>query len=688
MEKEIIKLLERKYIFDMSLKEIASSLEIDTDTLKETLEELESIGTIYKNKRERYALTKRTSLKKGIVKITKRMGAIVILEDGDYDLNYDHKNNVSNNDIVLVEPHYNSKRATVVKVLTKREEKNYIGVITRENKHLVIRSDDHEDITYRGKYPEGTNVLVDASTRDIIEVLEDSYELKVKKLYAEEDFPTTFSHEYLEELKSIPKSLTEEDITHYKKEGIYDIRDKNIVTIDSEDTKDFDDAVFYDNGVLIISIADLNSIIKEGSVIEKEAIARGTSVYPPGLVNHMFHIDISNGICSLNPSQDRLANSVFFKIDDRYNISDYHFEKDIIQSKGKLTYEKVNEYLENNTVVDGYDKYTNMLDSLYKIAMKVKKNMLENGFLLFTSTEVKFIFENDKEVNIKKRHNGKAEELIEFLMLLHNMTKTDYMVQHKLPFIARNHDLPNNDKLNRWVGLLSQRGYNVERKGSYNNEDIRKLLSTYIGKDEQVVLDSIAIRSQAKARFSAYFKGHFALGIKTAYATFSSPIRRLSDYINNRVLEDALKYGDDYARNKWEPRMEMLAKICTDTELKADRIERKADDLEKLEYMKRVPIGSKFTGIISEVGRGFIKVLLPNMVFGKVYISVREYELSKDGYSLINKINGERILVGDSITVSLNKIDEENNEILLLRDSNERGIKYAKEKKKAKVRKR
>ncbi len=688
MEDEIIRLLKRKNVFDMSFNEILSNLEIDNDILEERLEELEKNGTIYKNKRGRFSLISKTSLKKGIVKITKRKGAIVVLEDGEYDLNFDHKNIVSNNDLVLVEPHYNSGRATVVKVLTKEKAKNYIGVITRNNKHFVIRSDDHEDITYHGKYPEGTNVLVDSSTGDIIEVLEDSYELKIKKLYAEEDFPTTFSHEYLEELKSIPRSLSEEDIINAKKNGIYDRRNINIVTIDSEDTKDFDDAVFCDNGLLIISIADLNSIIKEGSVIEKEAIARGTSVYPPGLVNHMFHTDISNGICSLNPNQDRFVNSIVFKIDEKCNITSYHFEKDIIRSREKLTYENVNQYLENNNVVDGYDKYTNMLDSLYRIAMKVKKNMVENGFLSFTSTEVKFIFDNDKKLNIKKRHNGKAEELIEFLMLLHNITKTNYMVEHKLPFIARNHDLPNNDKINRWVGLLSQRGYNVEKKGSYNNEDIKRLLNTYIGKDEQLVLDSIAIRGQAKARFSAFFKGHFALGIKSAYATFSSPIRRLSDYVNNRVLEDALKYGDKYAIAKWEPRMEMLAKICTDMEVKGERIERKADDLKKIEYMKSVAIGSKFAGIISEVGRGFIKVLLSNMVYGKVYISAREYELSKDGYSLINKINGERILVGDSIDVSLNKIDEDNNEILLLRNSYGKENRYEKEKKKTKVRKR
>lgn len=686
MEKEIIDLLNRKNNFNMSFDDILRSLNIDDNALREKLEELEKSGIIYKNKSNRYNLTSRTSLKKGIVKITKRKGAIIVLDDGEYDLNYDHKNIVSNNDIVLVEPHYNSKRATVVKILTIREEKNYVATIIRDNKHFVIRSEGHEDITYYGKYPEGTNVLVDANG-DIVEVLEDNYELKVKKIYAEENIPVYYSSDYLQELNTIPSRLSEEDINKLKSKGIYDYRDKAYVTIDSIDTKDFDDAVFYDNNLLGIAIAAVYDFIKEGSIIEKEALLRGTSVYPPGMVNHMFHPKISNGICSLNPNEDRLIDNIMFKLDKSGTVIGYDFEKSIIRSSGRLTYEKCNEYLEEGRVPEEYEPYTDMLDNLYKAAMRIKKKMIENGFLSFTSTEVKFIFDNDK-LNIKKRHNGKAEELIEFLMLLYNMTKTNYMILHNLPFIARNHDTPNNDKLNRWVGLLSQRGYKADRKDTYSNEDIKKLLSTYVGKEEQVVLDSHAIRTQAKARYGAYYKGHFALGIKTAYATFSSPIRRLADYINDRIFDDSRKYGDKYAIDKWEPRMEMLAKICTDSELKADRIERKADDLKKIEFMKSMPIGTKYNGIISELGRGFVKVLLPNMVYGKVYISTRDYEISKDNFSLINKVNGERILVGDSLDVSLNRIDEEKSEIVLLRSSNTKGYNYEEKKGKKKVKKR
>ena len=686
METKIINLLNIKKNISMNYDEIKKELDLSKEDLEEALSNLEKYGTIYQSKNGRYSLVSRTSLKKGIVKVTSRKKVIVELEDGDFDLIFDKKNIVKNNDIVLVDPHYNSNRATVVKILTKEKVQDYIGTIVREGNHQVIRSESHKDIILRKEYPEGVNVLVNGETNEIKEILEDRYKIKVKELLVKNGFPTSYSTEYLKELEDIPNSLSEEEINKAKQEGVFDLRDIPHVTIDSEDTKDFDDAVAW-NGMLYSSIENVPEHVKEGSLIEKDAIERGISVYPPGMVNPMLHHKLSNGICSLNPGVDRFASSIIFKIDDKYNIKPYVMGRSIIRSRAKLTYEKVNEYLEEGRVPEGYEAYTEMLEKLYNIAMKVKKNLLENGFLMFSSTEVKFIFENEKVTNIKGRHQGKAEELIEFIMLLHNMTKTDYMIKHNLPFIARNHDLPNNDKLNAWVKLISQRGYKVDKKDSYTNEDIKQILSIYRGNADQLVLDNLAIRSQSKARYSHMNKGHFALGLK-AYATFTSPIRRLSDYINERIYQDSVLYGDKYAIEKWEPKMEELAKICTDSELRADKVERKADNLKKLEYMNTVSVGSKYTATISKVGKGYIEVLLPNMVYGKVYISARDYSVSKDGYSLFNNINGERILVGDQIDVSLLKVDMDKEEVLLLRSSYSKENNYEEKKGKKKVKKR
>ena len=686
MENKIISLLNIKKNISMNYDEIRRELDCSKEEMDEALSNLERYGTVYQSKNGRYSLVSRTSLKKGIVKVTSRKKVIVELEDCDFDLLFDKKNNVKHNDVVLVDPHYNSGRATVVRVLTKERVQDYIGIIVKEGNHLVIRSEDKKDIILRKDYPEGAYVLVDGNTNEIKEVLDDKYKIRVRELLTKYNFPITYNSEYQKEIDVIPDDVSEEEVISAKREGVYDLREIPHVTTDSEDTKDFDDALGLYKGMIYSSIADVPRYVKEGSAVERDAIERGISVYPPGMVNPMLHHKLSNGICSLNPNEDRFASTIIFKINDDYSVTPYAMGRSVIRSRAKLTYEKVNEYLEEGKIPEGYELYTDMLERLYIIAMKVKKNMLENGFLMFSSTEVKFIFENEKLVDIKGRHQGKAEELIEFIMLLHNMTKTDYMIKHNLPFIARNHDLPNNDKLNAWVRLLSQRGYKVDKKDSYTNDDIKQILSIYRGNADQLILDNIAIRSQSKARYSHLNKGHFALGLK-AYATFTSPIRRLSDYINERVYQDSILYGDKYAIEKWEPKMEELAKICTEAEVRADKVERKADDLKKLEFMSTVSPGSKYTGVVSKVGKGYIEVILPNMVYGKVYISASDYSVSKDGYSLFNNINGERILVGDSIDVSLLKVDMDKEEVILLRNSCKENV-YEEKKGKKKIKKR
>ena len=687
MEKKIISLLSIKENIELDFNEMQKKLMLEKDELEECIANLERKGIIFQNKRGKYRLVSRSSLKLGVVSMGKRSRPVVTIEGlGSFDLIYDRKNSVVNNSKVLVEVDTRIGTATVVRVLNDKKN-TFIGQIIRSKSGLVIKSKGREDIPLTKDYPEGVNVLVDSSTGKIIDVIDTPYELKVKKMMVKSGMPITYSDAYLRELSNIPEVLSKKMISEAINDGAVDLSDKDLVTIDSEDTKDFDDGVCQSDNELIISIADVPGIILEGGVIEHDAMEKGTSCYPPGLVNHMFHKKISNGICSINPGVDRFADSIIFRITPDYSIVPYSFKRSIINSKGKLTYEKVNKYLEEGQVVEGYEKFTRMLDSLYETAMKIKKNMLEHGFLMFSSDEVKFLLENEKTLNMKNRHQGKAEELIEFLMLLYNMTKTDYMIKHNLPFIARNHDLPKTEKMRAWLNLLNQRGYIVEDVNDFSNEQIEKALRTYRGEIEQTVLDSIAIRGQAKAGYSACNKGHFALGLK-AYATFTSPIRRLADYINERIFQDALKYGDDYARTKWEPRIEALAKICTDAEIRADKIERKAYDLKKLEYMANMPSGKVFeNSIIAGVGSGYIKVLLPNNVYGKIFISKKNYELSSDGFSLINKVNGERLMVGDTLDVTLARVDMDKEEVILLRSSCKENV-YEEKKGKKKVKKR
>lgn len=687
MEHEIIELLNNKMTSNLTLEDIAKRINKSKEELESVIKFLIEDGTIYKDKKGKYGLVSKSSLKVGTVKITKRKGAIVVFDNKkELDLILNSHSKVLHNDRVLVEPFYKGGTCQLVSVI-KREIKDYVGTVVMEGNTLLLEFKDRKPIKVSKVYPIGTKLVLDGKTGVINEILGHitDPDMKIKELFVEYGVPTEYNEEYLRELDSIPESLSDEDIIEAKKNKVLDIRKLPIVTIDGDDTKDFDDALaFYDNH-LYVSIARVPYYIKEDFVIEKDVIQRGTSYYPPGMVNPMLHHKISNGICSLNPGEDRFTNTSVSKFDEKGERLSCKFVNTIINSKKRMTYEDVNKILEENIVPDGYYEYVDMIKNLYDFAMKQKKKMLNEGFLEFSSSEIKVIFEMEKIIGVQKRYHGMAEELIEFLMLYHNLEMTSEFIRRGLPFIARNHDEPNIEKINAWNNLLKIRGYNVDSKNKYTNEDIKKNLKAYEGANEKIVLDSIAIRAQAKAKYSAYNKGHFALGVK-AYATFTSPIRRLSDYINQRIYDDAEKYGDEYAIKKWEPRMEMLARTATDCEIKADKIERQAQKYKMAEYMENnFHKGDKFTALISGIDEGSIRILLPNGIYGKVYYDSKNYSISKDGFCLVNNKTNETFIVGDSMEVHLRKVNTDTGEIIFSRDKFKEH-EYEEEKGKRKVR--
>ena len=411
MRKSIIELLESKKNYCLSIREISKKLEIDEEDLLEEINKLEEEGVIFHNKSDKYTLLSNTSLKKGIVKITKRRGAIVVLEDTELVLTFNSSFNVLNNDIILVEPYDNMGKAKFVKLL-QRKYKDYIGEVVKEKRNYIIRSIEHEDVYIKYKLPLGTKVLMDGKTNSIKEIIghKDDTDIKVKSVLAENGFPIKFSTEYEKELESVPSSLDDNLIEEEKRKGRFDLRSTLQVTIDGDDTKDFDDAIGYENNTLTISIAEVPYFIPEDSVMDKETILRGISVYPPGMVNPMTHHKISNGICSLIPYEDRFTISIIYKTDEEGNILSYNIGESIINSQFRMTYEDVNLFLEEKDLLYEYEKYADMLDNLYNIALRIKNKMLQDGFLEFSSSEVKFLFDNSKRVNgIKKRHQGKAE---------------------------------------------------------------------------------------------------------------------------------------------------------------------------------------------------------------------------------------------------------------------------------------
>lgn len=672
MESEIIELLSIKKNNNLKVDEIASILGKDKEEVQNTLRILGKEGIVYKNNNDRYILVSNTSLKKGTIKITARKGAIVVLDNGtELDVVYKDKSKLSNNDTVLVEPYNQSGTSKVVKIID-RKYYDYVSEVVKEGKNYIARCDGKLDIFLKDIYPIGTRLLIDGETNTIKEVIghKDDPGVLEKEVLTLNGFPINFSREYLDEVSKIEKSLSEEEIEAEKRRGLKDQRSITSVTIDGEDTKDFDDAVAYHNNTIYVQIADPNRYIKENGTMWDETLKRGISVYFPGCCNPMMHEILSNGICSLVPGEDRYSMSMSIKIDNDGKVLNYKINEAVINNRKRMTYEDVNKYLEEGTIVDGYEDYTELIDNLYDSAMKVKNKMLREGFLEFTSDEVKFFFENSNIVDIKERHQGKAEELIEFLMLLHNMCMTDFFLKNKLPFISRFHDSPNNDKLNSWINLLKKKGYkiNTNKKKDFTASDIKEVQKVYADCKEKVVYDKMAIMSQSKAKYSAYNIGHFALGME-AYSTGTSPIRRLADTINQRVLKDAIHYGVDYARKKWEKIIPYIARIATSAELRAIKTERKLDDIKKTEFMKKYE-KQYFDVIVAGIHDNYMLVLYPDkMVYGRIYFNKKYYHVSKDGTSIYSD-KGEKIFIGDSFNAKLLNVNTMTGELVFFKETN------------------
>ena len=685
MESSIITILSKEKNKMMKLEEITKELKVqDTTKLLAVIKNLEETGIIFRDKKGRYTLITNTNLKRGLIKITKKKGPIVIFEDKtETVVTYKDHKTLENNDIVLVD--ISNNIAKVVKII-RREHHNFIAEVIKDEHGYKAVSNGYESIILDEIYPLGTKLLIDGKTLEVKEVLghKDDVGTKEKEVLAEYNFPISFNEEYLKEVNSIEKSLSEEVIDMEKRNGLKDQRSITSVTIDGDDTKDFDDAVAFHNNTVYVQIADPNRYIKDNSAMWDETLRRAISTYFPGCCNPMMHEILSNGICSLVPGEDRYAISMSIKIDDSGKVLNYKINEAVINNRKRMTYTEVNKYLEENTIPNGYENYTELLDNLYKTAMKVKRKMINEGFLEFTSDEVKFFFESSKLIDIRERHQGKAEELIEFLMLLHNMCMTDYFIKNNLPFISRFHDKPNDEKICTWINLLKKKGYKIDinKKKDFTAEDIRQVQEVYKDAKEKVIYDKMAIMGQSKAKYSSCNVGHFALGMG-AYSTGTSPIRRIADTINKRILNDAITRGVDYARNKWEKITPLIAKIATSSELRAIKAERKLDDIRKAEFMKQYE-KQYFDVMVAGIYDNYLLVLYPDkMVYGKVFFNRNYYHVNKDGCSIYSD-KGEKIFIGDTFNAKLLNVNTMTGEVVFFKDTKVIKEFYGNEEKKGK----
>ena len=471
-----------------------------------------------------------------------------------------------------------------------------------------------------------------------------------------EDFP----EDALAEAGTLPDSVREEDLA-----GRFDARGLSAFTIDGEDAKDFDDAVSLEkteDGAweLGVHIADVSYYVRRGGAIDREALARGTSVYLPGLTVPMLPEALCNGLCSLRPDVDRLTLSIFLRLQDGQVVS-HRLTPAVIHSRARLTYTQVNRLFagQENQVPEALRQ--TLLDML-SLSKALRHAREERGAIDFELSEPQFVLDASGEpIDVRPRQRGDAERLIEDFMLAANEQVARIARENQLPFLYRVHEDPDPDRLHTLEVFLANLGHPTYLGGKVPPAALRKLLLDTAGLPESEIIRHVMLRSLKKACYSESPQGHYGLAAPD-YCHFTSPIRRYPDLTVHRMLRRMLAGDPSLAAQK--KNMRELAMQCSHTEQEAVAVERDADDLMRARFMQGRE-GQVFEGVVSSVTDWGYYVALPNTVEGLVH--VRElpgyYQFNKERQALIREDGRHVVRLGDPVKVRLLSVETRAGEI-------------------------
>ena len=565
--------------------------------------------------------------------------------------------------------------------VVERKRKEYVGIIKKSKSFYFISPDDpkmHRDIYINESKLNGAKtedkvvvgkLVWDSSMLnpegEVIEVLgkAGTHDTDIISIAREFDLKYKFPLPVLAEAESISNIIPKEEI---KKR--LDYRDKNVFTIDPEDAKDFDDALSIEklgNGNLSIGIhiADVSHYVKKDSALDLEANERGNSVYFVGRVIPMLPEKLSNQICSLVPNEDRLTYSVIVEVTPRGKIIDYSVNKTIINSKRRFTYEEAQKVIE-----DEVGDLAEDILLLNKIAEIYRKKRMREGSFNFISPEVKFnLDENGVPVSITIKQTKQSNMLVEEFMLLANKLVAQQIAVPKSgsvkPFVYRIHDLPDQEKIVEFSRFVKTLGYSFDPNATSKSIGFQNLLDQVKGKEEEVLINELAIRSMAKAVYSPDNIGHYGLGFKY-YSHFTSPIRRYSDLIVHRLLFNYqnLKSGEIYS-------LAQLEEICdhiSASERNAVEAERFSVKQKQIEYLKN-HLGNEFSAIISGITNFGIFVKITD-ILAEGLVKLRDldddyYIHDEKKYAIVGKRTKKQYRLGDKIQVKLVRVDEERSEL-------------------------
>lgn len=680
MKEQVINVMSDRYEA-LDVIEINDLLELtspeDLSRLNNVLCELEKDGVVYKTKKDKYILFKNCpSLKAGILSLNKKGFGFLIIKDGeDIYIDKDNINGAVNDDRVLVEiiNNHGKTEGRVLRVLN-RDLSNLIGEIYFVNNKPFVKLEDKNKKLDIKLDPKSSNGLVEG-TKVIVsitkEMSKNKYMGRVTTVIGHKDDPGVdiklvaykygiyeeFSKKAMEQTDAIPSVVNESEL-----KGRTDLTNEVIFTIDGDDTKDIDDAISYkfENGlhVLGVHIADVSYYVTENSYLDKDALSRGTSSYLANSVIPMLPHKLSNGICSLNEGVIRLTQSCVMKINNEGNVVDYDIFPSFIKSRKKMTYKKVNDIIMRNVVDSSYEEFSDILKQMNELAHILRRNKVKRGYIDFDLDEAKIIVDEDKNVvGIEKRVREDAERMIEDFMIAANETVATHIYNMDLPFIYRVHDVPNADKIDKFLKLVSLLGYKVNGKvKDLTPVSMQKLLNQLKDVPQYKILSSMLLRSMRKAVYQKDNIGHFGLGSK-CYTHFTSPIRRYPDLEVHRLLRKYLYENkiDNETIDYYNANLDYIAGQASEREQASVDAEREVDDMKMAEYMEK-HIGEEFDGVISGVESFGLFVELDNLIEGLIHVNSLKgdyYNYVEELLCLIGQNTKKRYTLGDKVRVKV-----------------------------------
>ena len=652
--------------------------------LQEVLDALVEEGKAQVSKKGKYQKAEKVVKEGAFISHAKGFGFVCVEDEGeDYYIPEEYVGNAFHGDQVRIEllPPSKGKRreAKIIEVLshdistvvgTYEKSKNY-GFVISDNARItqdifipqgkdMHAVDGHKvvcQITSYGKRnrnPEGV----------ITEILGHRNDpgVDIMSIVRGFDLPTEFPEKVLNQATRVANEVSEAD-----RAGRLDLRGVTMVTIDGEDAKDLDDAISIchkgDGYELGVHIADVSNYVQERSALDEEAKKRGTSVYLVDRVIPMLPHTLSNGICSLNAGEDRLALSCIMTLDAKGNVIDHTIAETVVNIDARMSYTSVKKILVDKDPAEckKYQDLVPMFALMEELSGLIRKKRMQRGSIDFDFPETKIVLDaQGHAVDVMPYERNVATKIIEDFMLIANETVAEHFYWQEIPFLYRTHATPDGEKIRKLATFIGNFGYTI--KGGADEvhpKELQKLLGKIQGTPEEDFISRLTLRSMQQAKYTVECTGHFGLAADY-YCHFTSPIRRYPDLQIHRIIKETLRGRYNEARREhYESLLPVIATETSRLERRADEVEREVDKLKKVEYMSR-HIGETFEGIVSSVTGWGLYVELPNTIEGLVHISTIQgdyYQFVEETYELVGERTNRHYKLGQRVKVVVDDCD-------------------------------